>query len=789
MTAAWLLLRAQLRGRWRHWLSLALLVGAFAGAVTAVTAGARRTDSAYPRLLTWSKAPDLLIASGYTPSAAPLPRAALARLPQAVDVGYAHVFDAVTPGDINLIAPEDNHIGGVFWRRKMLAGGLADPGRGDEVNVSFTLAQERHLRTGDTLRVVLRSAAGKLVTFTFQIAGIDAAPEEFPPQIGSATAWVWATPAFYRAHRPDSRVSIAALRLRHGVAGLARVQRELSRRAGGKLLASSPLAAQSANTERSIHLQAVALWQLAGLLAVIAMLVIGQLLTRLSLLEATEYRSLRALGMSRHQLLAAGLGRAVLIGAAAAAAGLILAVALSLVFPVGMAGIAEPQPGIQADWPVLALGAIGALLATFGCACWPAWQAASKVTAAEMVPPMASRRTRPVSSVLAANAGSVSGTAGVRLALQPGAGRTALPVRSTIAGAVIGVTALTAAIVFSASLSHLLASPRLYGVTWDAQVANTTDARIAAATRAVARDAQVAGWSTGYSGAALQVGGVRVDGIAMSPGRGGSFTAAPVEGRLPRRPSEIALGARTLSAIHSHIGATTEVSVSGYPAARFKIVGTAVFPTLSDGLGLGQGAALTIGGAHQLFPATLSIPPPDTLLVRFRPGIEPQHATDVLASRVAQAGPFIVQGPAVPTDLVNFGRVQNLPILLGVGLGGLALATIAHLLVTSVRRRRRDFAILRTLGFTRWQVRRTVAWQAATLAGIALVIGLPLGIVGGRAGWQIFSHQLGIQPVFDIPLGQFAAMIPLALGLAVAIAALPGESAARVRPAQILRSE
>jgi putative ABC transport system permease protein len=161
----------------------------------------------------------------------------------------------------------------------------------------------------------------------------------------------------------------------------------------------------------------------------------------------------------------------------------------------------------------------------------------------------------------------------------------------------------------------------------------------------------------------------------------------------------------------------------------------------------------------------------------------------VLASRVAQAGPFIVQGPAVPTDLVNFGRVQNLPILLGVGLGGLALATIAHLLVTSVRRRRRDFAILRTLGFTRWQVRRTVAWQAATLAGIALVIGLPLGIVGGRAGWQIFSHQLGIQPVFDIPLGQFAAMIPLALGLAVAIAALPGESAARVRPAQVLRSE
>ena len=48
-----------------------------------------------------------------------------------------------------------------------------------------------------------------------------------------------------------------------------------------------------------------------------------------------------------------------------------------------------------------------------------------------------------------------------------------------------------------------------------------------------------------------------------------------------------------------------------------------------------------------------------------------------------------------PTDLVNFGRVQDLPLLLGVALSLLALLTIVHLLLTSVRRRRRDFAVLR----------------------------------------------------------------------------------------------
>ena len=62
MNAGWMFLRTELRKRWRSWLALALIVGAFAGAVEAAAAGARRTDAAYPALLTWSRAPDLLAA-------------------------------------------------------------------------------------------------------------------------------------------------------------------------------------------------------------------------------------------------------------------------------------------------------------------------------------------------------------------------------------------------------------------------------------------------------------------------------------------------------------------------------------------------------------------------------------------------------------------------------------------------------------------------------------------------------------------------------------------------------
>ena len=160
-----------------------------------------------------------------------------------------------------------------------------------------------------------------------------------------------------------------------------------------------------------------------------------------------------------------------------------------------------------------------------------------------------------------------------------------------------------------------------------------------------------------------------------------------------------------------------------------------------------------------------------------------------LAAREARLGPYVVQGPATPTDLVNFGRVQDLPLLLGVALSLLALLTIIHLLLTSVRRRRRDFAVLRSLGFTRRQVRNAVRWQAGTLTGAALCLGIPAGVLCGRIAWRIFADQLGILPVAVVPLVALAVLVPAALALAAAVAAGPGGSAARAQPAEILRSE
>jgi predicted lysophospholipase L1 biosynthesis ABC-type transport system permease subunit len=117
------------------------------------------------------------------------------------------------------------------------------------------------------------------------------------------------------------------------------------------------------------------------------------------------------------------------------------------------------------------------------------------------------------------------------------------------------------------------------------------------------------------------------------------------------------------------------------------------------------------------------------------------------------------------------------------------VCTIADMWVSSARPLRRDLAILKTLGFGRGEVTQTVAWQATTFALAALLVGVPLGIVGGRWAWRLVADQLGVVSGPVVPPVPVLAVAAGALLAANVVAAGPGWVAARIRPATVLRSE
>ena len=123
------------------------------------------------------------------------------------------------------------------------------------------------------------------------------------------------------------------------------------------------------------------------------------------------------------------------------------------------------------------------------------------------------------------------------------------------------------------------------------------------------------------------------------------------------------------------------------------------------------------------------------------------------------------------------------------GVFALAAATLMHVVVTSVRRRARDLAMFKTLGFTRRQLVMTVAWSATTVVLVGLFVGLPVGIATGRWLWIVRAGDLGVVVAPRVPILAVALVAVGALLVANAVGLLPGRRVARSRPAEVLGAE
>jgi ABC-type antimicrobial peptide transport system permease subunit len=141
----------------------------------------------------------------------------------------------------------------------------------------------------------------------------------------------------------------------------------------------------------------------------------------------------------------------------------------------------------------------------------------------------------------------------------------------------------------------------------------------------------------------------------------------------------------------------------------------------------------------------------------------------------------------IPTSLVNFGEAVNFPLIVGVMLALVGAATLAHLLVVSVARRRREIGLLKVLGFLNRQVAEVVAWQATTLALIGIVIGVPVGVLAGQAIWNAFASNLGAVPLAVVPIWLVVTLAVGVLIVANLLAISPALVATRSKPARLLQ--
>jgi ABC-type lipoprotein release transport system permease subunit len=298
----------------------------------------------------------------------------------------------------------------------------------------------------------------------------------------------------------------------------------------------------------------------------------------------------------------------------------------------------------------------------------------------------------------------------------------------------------------------------------------------------------------------VSINGMSVFTVAGKAERG-PLLLSTVSGHLPGGDGEIALGSTTLRQLRAHVGSVVTVKMQAPDGVArtnsFRVVGTAAFPGQFDLGGLGAGAAFTLDGyLHALCPpgaaqskcvSGYESEQTFAVLARSVPGLEGRAA---VAHFIRVYGADDAKGPTVPTALVNFGEAVNFPLILGFMLALFGAATLLHLLVVSVARRRREIGLLKSLGLVNNQVGAAVCWQATTVALVGIVVGVPLGIAVGHVVWKAFAANLGAVPVATVQAWVIVALAGGVLVVSNVLAIVPALVAARSKTAgQLLRTQ
>jgi MacB-like periplasmic core domain len=813
MRAVGMVLYAQVRQHGKSWLALAMLAALVGGLLMAATATARATAGAFPGFVARYGYDDVVYTARPLPQLTRIPQVAQVtpvRAPWVAAVGCASCAAINASGGLDAF---ELAAGDLARTVKLVAGRMPDQSNPGEALASSTFADDSGVRVGSVIQIFEPTPAqisqveaqnqppspdqlAKVPRRSVRVTGMVVTENEFPAG-GGARYDLFPTRAYAAAADPHTDVeTFYDVKLRHGAADQAAFDSQL-RPLGS--LGADDLDDDAAAVQRAISPQSVGWWVLAGLIALAGLAVLGQAAARQFGTDVEDHDALSALGLRGCQFVLLGLARAFVIGLAGAAGAAALAVALSPLTPVGEARLAAADPGTVSVDPLVMLIAVpGVVAAVLLLSVWPAVRHARPARPGPLRP--AGGLARSVVRLVAAVGAPPSVLIGVRYAFERGRGRIPVPVGSALLGTVLAVTALSATIVFGASLTGLINSPALYGAPYDVKFSNEGTGSGAVLTGplldGLRRDPAIERVTVATE-VEINVDGRHVRAVAVTAARGPALISV-VDGRLLRGDQDIMLGATTLRGLSSRAGDTVQVTVNDplTGAARttpFRITGRASFaPSFGTG-GFGSGAALTVsallhaqcpdGGPACLRKAQQGLI--YSVLVHATPG--PSGAA-ALARYTKQYKAFVADQEQ-PTELINFGESVSFPLMFGVALSLFGAATLVHLLLVSVHRRRTEAGLLKVLGFVRRQVAAVISWQATAIIVVGVVAGVPLGIAVGRVAWRLFATNFGVVPVTvvqAVPLVLLAAAVVAAANL---LAVLPALLSGRCRPADLLRAE
>lgn len=758
------------------------MAGIGLGGALALIATARRTASAHDRYLASADVYDY--ATGYVPTliGGPMDRQ-LAGVPGVAETqqlaAYVLDVDGISPTEIGFHMAWVDDVGRLE-KPHVIEGRLLHPDAADEVVINEEAAVRSGLRVGDELSVEFQVPDFEDLTFQtlgvtteVQVVGIVRMPDEVLLDEYRKQGLMLLSPAFDEQFSSARTYGTVHIRMTPG----ASPQPVLEALAEFGLAFDENRAQERARVWQSVR----PLVTVVGITGGLALVAAGGLLV-LALLgrrfrTAAEDTVLGALGASRRDIERGHLLTALIVAAGVIVVATFVVVVTSPLAPIGPYREVDPARGVHADWVVLGAGALGI--------------AACTVLGQRMEP-----------SGLDADRPALRFT---RLPLPVGLGaRWALGSlgRSTV-GPLVAMTAalgtVAATVVFLGSVDELGRQPTWYGQQWDA-VARLSFGAIDI-DALLEDDPDVRGWSVANIEGG-SVNGAPIAILGVTPGAGGPRWPVITSGHPPGRPTEALIGAESRARLGIDIGDTIEVVkqdnlssvATGAAAPRFEVtvVGTAIFANAgyrgTDPPRLGEGLAVDDAVLSEAEDGT------DTgslVFVDLRPGADVAAFVGRHEGVTGIGSPFVVEWitDLEPVEVAQASDAASWMWGVVVVLALVAAVMLAGGLAGSVRRRRRDYGVLRAVGFTGRQLWTTVVAQAYSGFLVAAAVGALVGVSVGRALWLAFARSLDVLPRATVPGWSFL-LVGSGATIAIALVVIPSAWAAqRTSAAQALRSE
>jgi putative ABC transport system permease protein len=137
---------------------------------------------------------------------------------------------------------------------------------------------------------------------------------------------------------------------------------------------------------------------------------------------------------------------------------------------------------------------------------------------------------------------------------------------------------------------------------------------------------------------------------------------------------------------------------------------------------------------------------------------------------------------------VGFKRLLMLMSTVAFAAIGVAALGVMNTIMASIRTRRWQLGVLRSVGITRWQMLRLILAEAILLGLVGCALGVILGLQLSLDGVGLWKRTVGYTPPLDVPWDMVLIGVAIIVAIALLASLWPAARAAREEPLSLLQA-